>query len=112
MTTFAIPTSTELSDYTETIELDGATFTLRFRWNTRMEAWLVDIFDASGAVIVYGRRCTVDSLLVGQLHHLAETPLGEIVTFDTTHRHVDPKLNDFGDRVLLLYFEAAELEAA
>lgn len=105
-TTVVIPTSLDLSDYTESVELDGETYELRFRWNHRAECWFCDIADADGTVLVYGRRCVVGSRLIEQHKHLAGMMPGELTAFDTTRRSVDPALTDFGDRVILMYFDA------
>lgn len=110
MSVFTIPTSTTLQDYKLTADLDGVLYELRFRWNERLEAWLLDVYDATGVLLIAGRRCSADGALLAQHKHLA--PIGgELLVFDTTLRRVDPKIDDFGTRVLMLYVDAAELAA-
>lgn len=111
MSVLVIPTSATLTDYSERIELDGAIYTFRFRWNVRLASWFVDIFDANDVALVYGRRCVVNSRLTGQQKYKAGMMPGELTAFDTTNRRVDPALLDFGTRVLLFYFDAAEVFA-
>ena len=108
MAVFSIPVTSELFDYSERVELDGEVFELRFRFNNRLEAWFVDIFSASGDVLVYGRRLTVDTRLTGQYKHLDDLAQGELTPFDTENGRRDPSSDNLGDRVLLFYFESSE----
>lgn len=103
-------TSTELAYYEQRVELDGSTFVFRFRWNARFGYWSVDIFDSDEAPIALARKILINVDLVRQFHHLA-SPEGLIVAFDSLETDVKPGLIDLGDRVLLLYVEAAELAA-
>jgi len=115
MTVFVIPTSTTIPAYRQRVTLDGVTFNLRFRFNGRIGSWLVDFFKEDDTPIVYGRRCVIDWPMFRQHHHLEDSPEGQISVFDTTHRKIDPAIDDFGSRVLMLYFDAetiAELRAA
>lgn len=108
MSVRSIPLSQTLNDYTESVELDGVFYFLRFRWNVRAECWFLDIADSNQVVLRYGIRCIVDGRLIGQSKHIAGMLPGELIGFDTTHRSLDPALADFGTRVLLLYLEAVE----
>lgn len=112
MPVVSIPASQELFDYTERVELDGEKYELRFRWNERADSWFVDILDATGTAVIYGRRVSVGSRLTGQHKHKEDLPPGEFLPFDTTQRELDPVVNDLGTRVLLLYFEEAEFADA
>lgn len=109
MAVLVVPASQDLFDYTERVELDGEKYELRFRWNERAESWFVDIFDAVGTAILYGRRVVVDSRLTGQHKHVDGVMPGEFTAFDTTARREDAGLNELGDRVLLLYFDSTEV---
>ena len=112
MTVSVLHTSQTLPDFLERVFLDGVTFQLRFRWNSRLEDWFLDILTEAGSPIVYGRRCVIGWILLRQSRHLDAIPAGEILAFDTTLRDVAPGLTDFGTRVLALYLDASELEAA
>jgi hypothetical protein len=103
-----IPLSQTLTDYTERIDLDGVVYEFRFRWNPRAEAWFVDISDADGEPLVFGRKVTVDTLLTQQHKHVDGIAQGQLTAFDTTNRRIDPEQEDFGTRVLLLYFDITE----
>lgn len=110
MGVFVVPTSITNPAYSERLTLDGVTFSLRFRFNTRVGCWLVDISDENGEMIVSGRRLVCDWPILRQHGHLA-VPAGQIMAFDTTERKIDPVIDDLGDRVLALYFDAEEIAA-
>lgn len=94
-----------LYDYEERVIVEGTQYLFRFRWNTAAQSWYLDLSDADGVLILAGRRCLADVRLLEQFGHLAVPP-GVLLAFDTTTKQVDPQLNDFGTRVLLLYDEA------
>ncbi len=106
-----IPTSQTLPSYRERVQLDGVTFQLRFRWNTRLQSWFFDVEDEDGNVLVYARRAVIDWLPLRQSRHVEGIPAGSIMAFDTTLRDVRPLLDDFGSRVLLLYLDEAGRDA-
>jgi hypothetical protein len=97
-------------DFTETVDLDGASYLLHFYYNTRMSTWFMDVSDASGNVIVQGRSLVLGSFLldpvVGQ-----NGPPGEMFLIDTANRNQDADYDDLGSRVLLLYAQEADINA-
>ena len=112
MTTRRIEVETNRPRFTERVSLDGVTYRLTFRWNDRAPAWLVDIASEDGTMVVSGRRLAVNNLLTRQFRHLPALPPGHMMAFDTTLRASDPGLTDLGTRVIMLYAEAADVEAA
>lgn len=105
-----LQTSTTLPYYEQRVDLDGTVFIVRYRWNSRRSYWSVDIFDADENPIVLARKLEIDTDLVRQSHHLA-CPEGVLTAFDTTVAKVPPGINELGDRVILLYVEAADIAA-
>lgn len=106
MALLEMPLVSGLYDYTERVIVEGVQYLFRFRWNTAAGSWYLDLSDADGNLIVAGRRCLADVRLLEQFGHLAIPP-GVLLAFDTTTKQVDPTLDDFGARVLLLYDEAS-----
>ena len=98
--------------FAERVSLDGVTYRLTFRWNDRASAWILDIASEDGTMIISGRRLAVNNLLTRQFRHLPACPPGHVMPFDTTLRATDPGLTDLGTRVIMLYAEAADVEAA
>jgi hypothetical protein len=105
-----LQTSTELAYYSQTVELDGSTFLLVFRWNARREYWSVDIFDVDGNPIALARKILVDVDLVKQRHH-AGAPAGVLFAWESKDQKEKPGVDELGSRVLLLYLEESELAA-
>ena len=42
-----------------TVNLSGVNYTLRFRWNTRSEAFYMDVLDEDGDILAAGRKVIV-----------------------------------------------------
>ena len=109
-----VPTSTELSSYTQRTEMDGTDYVLRFQFSQRLGRWYVSIFDQDDVPIAQGlgirSNFEVARFLPDEIH-----PPGQLLVLDTVaatdQEAVDPGLRDLGDRVLLAYFEEAELLA-
>lgn len=102
------PQTPPLPAFDVTALLDGVTYALHFQWNATDAGWRVRILDEPGQVVLMGDARTVlnwplyESLLV-------RYPAGGLVFFDTSGQEIEPGLADLGDRVILLYFLAAEL---
>lgn len=111
MSVLQIPLETGLSAYTVRVPLDETMFRLTFRWNERALCWFMDVHADSGEAVVTGLRVVVGLTLLRQHRYRQNAPKGNLVAFDTTNRAIDPGLNDFGTRVVLLYIDAEELEA-
>lgn len=110
-----IPTKDERSDaiaWEQRVTLEGATYRLAFHYNAQLDAYFLDLATEDGTAIVSGRRIVVDTPLLAEFHHLTSCPPGELIAFDKTLRQVDPGLDELGERVVLLYYEAAEVSAA
>lgn len=101
-----VPTQPNTPRFSERVSLDGTTFLLRFRWNTRLSAWFMDVFDDAELPIVYARRIVIDWPLLRQTRYRDDGPAGEVLAYDTTNRDVRPLLDDLGVRVLLGYLDA------
>jgi hypothetical protein len=105
-----IPLRTDLLYYNLQIPLEGVTYTLQFRWNERAQGWYMDILDEAGITMyVAGTRIVVDYYMLAFV--TGRQPGGVFVAVDTSGGGVDPGLTDLGDRVKLLYYTLAELQA-
>lgn len=106
MATVIIPTSTTETSYTLTVELDGIDYGMRLHWSEREEAWYLDLYTASDALLIGALRVVADWPL---LMHVpaSKRPPGELLAVDTTGSGVDPGVSELGERVVLAYVEAA-----
>jgi hypothetical protein len=103
-----IPLRSDLPYFDLEVELDGVTYGLELRWNTRAEGWFLTIFNPeTEEVIRAGIRVVCDFPL--RSYEADRLPPGALVAVDTSGEATDPGYGDLGDRVQLLYFTAAEL---
>lgn len=103
-----IPTQATPS-YSMRVRLDGAYYTLRFRWNVRAVVWILDVLDAAGAAIALGIAVRSGVPLNNSANGAG--PPGMLWAQDTSGTGADPGFDELGGRVVLIYVEATELEA-
>lgn len=88
--------------------LDGATYTLQFRWNVRAASWYLDVLDEQAQVVfIAGLRLCADWPLAA--YNTGRSPPGAILLMDSAGLHADPDIASLGVRHVLLYYSAAEL---
>jgi hypothetical protein len=93
------------------VVLDGSTFTLEFRWNTREQAWYLNVSDEAGVLIRGSVKVVVNWPLAARVVNPKKWP-GRLVAQDTTGLQTNPGIADLGDRVALIYFEVADFANA
>lgn len=98
----------DLTDYELQSQLDGITFTFRLYWNTREEAWYLDVQAEDGTPILSSMKVVVMSPL-GRRSTDSRRPAGLLLAYDTSGLQKDPGKTDLGDRVIVTYFPTAEL---
>lgn len=100
--------STTVPHFDFQVQLDGVTYTLEFRWNTRQSGWFMSIQEEDETPIMSGIRVVVD-LPLGKRSRDERMPSGALIALDTQDQHKDPDYDELGPRVVLLYFTADEL---
>lgn len=108
MATLEIPVRNDLPAYQFTLELDGLVYSFTFTFNDRMGKWIMDIGDEQGDPIVQGLPVFADWPLLDRFKD-TRLPPGLLIFVDTTGNKVDPTREDFGDRVVGMYIEEADL---
>ena len=103
-----IPTSQTLASYVQKTSLDGQTYTLEFRWNAREEFWYMNLLTADEDPIAMGIKLVSDWSLLRRVTDPRKPP-GALMAIDTTTSGVDAGFDELGTRVMLLYFDEAEL---
>lgn len=90
------------------VVLDEVTYTLEFRWNERLGAWFMSMFDAQGTTpLMVGKRLVVN-FIIGKYD--TGRPIGGMfIAYDTSGAGLDPAFEDLGSRVQLIYATAADL---
>ncbi len=101
--------------YENEFTLDDESFRIQARYNARIDSWMLSLFDGDGNAIAVGRRVTVGNFLFPWLTG-RNRPGGQLMAIDSEDRSdtggTDPGRYDLGERVVILYLDAAEMEAA
>lgn len=102
-----IPLSTDQL-FSQVTTLSGTDYIFTFAWNEREDAWYMDLADQDGVAIQLSRKVTVDFPLITRCKD-PRRPLGMLIAVDSSGAGLDPTLEDFGQRVQLVYFEPEEV---
>lgn len=102
MNTVIIPARNDVPWYNFKISLSGAIFFLKFRFNTRMNRWIMDIIDPSGEDVLVGIPLLIERNLYGQ-YVIASLPIGTSFCMDRTNQDIQPTLLSFGTSHSLVY---------
>lgn len=98
-----IPVNTALPSYTQTTDLDGERWRLRFRYRSRLQCWFLDIFDRNGNPVLMGR-----ALVAGG--QIAFSRLDAPQGFITIGQEAIAQ-EDLGIKLRILYYSAEEIAA-
>ena len=103
-----IPLRNDQAAFRITVQLDGVTYRLRFSWNGRVAAWMIDLLTSADVPIVTGVQLVGDWDLFGRFIGDA-LPKGRLVLVDTSGKGAAPGRYELWDRVKLVYVPAEEL---
>lgn len=107
-----VPTDDTLSYYQEEIDLDAVTFRLVFKYNSRDQAWYMDVLDASGNMLRAGIRL-VDSWPLLRTWTTTGRPGGELYCLPSgASVNRPPALYELGDIFDFVYAEAGTITGA
>lgn len=106
MATREIPVRADLKAYRMTVDMDQESFDLTFFYNLRSGHWAVTI-EKAGVVLLHRVKLVNTPDLLYQVRHIEALPAGTIIVQDVEGQDQDPDGSNFGDRVVLLYQEAA-----
>jgi hypothetical protein len=107
VTVFPVPTQQNLPWYITRISLSGTVYTLRFRYNSRMQRWILDIADASNNDLINGLPILINQNVNGQ-YVITGLPPGFFFAIDTTQQDMQPTLNSFGTINSLFYSDPTQ----
>lgn len=102
METVIIPTRGDIANYDQSIELDGTVFILKFRYNSRDEAWYLSVHDVDNVPIRSGLKLIPNLALLRQLVTEGR-PIGELIVVDSRAIPLPPSLAELGSKVQLAY---------
>ncbi len=104
MNFLTIPARNDVPWYRFTIALSGVVYTLRFRFNVRMQRWILDIADSSNKNIIVGLPVLVSRNLFGRFV-IDGLPPGSMFVDDLTNKDSQPGRFSFGLEHVLVYAE-------
>lgn len=90
-----LPARNDLPWYRFKITLGTVIYTLRFRYNTRNQRWILDVMDASGNDIVIGLPVIIGRDLAGQ-YVMSGIPVGAFFSTDDSKNNSQPTRFSFG----------------
>jgi hypothetical protein len=105
MATLVLPARHDVPFFDFEVDLEGRTYTFTFRWNERAGAWFFTLRNATGTILVAGRKVVLGARLMGRSRDAALPP-GALFAIDTAGTDVDPGRDDLGSRVLVVYSES------
>jgi hypothetical protein len=97
--------------FTQTTDLDGTTYSLRFRWSERGGCWHLDMRTLDGVPVLLSARLVTHWPLLRRVRNAVRPP-GELFVQDLTGPGEEPTLEEFGSRFVLFYLDAEELGLA
>lgn len=103
-----VPLRSDFLCYEFLPELDGVTYTLRVRWNSREAAWYMNVSTETGEIILADIKLML-GLPLGFRSIDPRMPPGGLFLLDTSGKTREAGETDLGDRVKLFYLEEAEL---
>lgn len=109
MAILEIPVLEDNVRWVQETTLDGVRFLLHFIFNEREQSWYVSLHDVDDVPIASGARIVVNWFLFLRKVEEAKAPAGRMFVSDSTGSGVDPGRNELGERVKLIYIEAADV---
>lgn len=105
MAQLEIPVRSDFKAYSFQIDLEGTVYTLRFRFNQRMERWIMDIATAADEDILNGIVVLTGVPLTDK--YVYETlPPGRFIAIDQSGEGRNAGADDLGNDVRLIYEES------
>lgn len=105
MAVIEIPVRSDFKAYTIQVDLEGVTYTLNFRFNTRLQNWVMDIADAAGTDLLNGVVLLTNVALTSYVVKDGLPP-GKFICIDESGANRDAGIEDLGNDVKLLYEES------
>lgn len=106
MSSVRIPVNFGVPKFRAVYELDGVTYGFLFRINRRDGSWRVTI-DRDRTVLLHNVKIVLYSDLLAISKHDPRVPQGTLRAVDLDGVDTEPTEDNFGDRVILVYDEAA-----
>lgn len=90
------------------IDLTGVEFRIVLRWDDRIEAWFIDLFDANDIQLARSKRLVGNYFLFDNQTD-RRFPAGRLALIEQSETGKSAEFEDLGKRMLLQYFEPDEV---
>lgn len=104
MSFLSIPLFDDTANYTIRIQLDQIVYTLGFRFNTRLNTWVLRVADEFDVTILAGIPLLPGPALLDQFLSYAVPP-GGLILFNTENNNIPPTQDTFSNIFDLIYNE-------
>lgn len=104
-TLYTVPLRTDLPWYYFKITLSGVIYTLRFRYNTRSQRWIMDLADSQDNDIVCSIPILIGVNLLENFASFTGIPNGLFFVLDQTGKNTQPTRLSFGTTHTLYYLD-------
>ena len=101
-----LPLRNDVPAFSFQTDLDGTTFSFKFRYNSRTDRWAFDIATANDEPIISGVLVVTGTFLLERFSD-ARLPQGDMFVLNKEDENVSPGRNDLQKNVFILYDEAA-----
>lgn len=98
----------EPAQWREQIELEGITYTLRFKWNAMNQFWSMDVLNGNDDPIVFGVKIVTNWNLLEQ-YSMDDKPKGDIVCQNIVGGMQKIDRDDMSTIAQLIYYAEGEL---
>ena len=110
MALLQIPITNEDPNYRFQLELEERLYFFEFRYNTRMERWIMDLEDENKITLVAGIPVLINQNLLGQYTD-DRLPPGIFIALDESGEDKQPERQSFGNDIKLTYTTSDEVAA-
>lgn len=105
-----LPLVPSVAAYRVGTQLDGDQFILDVRWNSRADAWFLDILSEAEEPIRMGIKIVLGTLL-GRRCVDPRFPNGLLIASDLSNAGREATFDDMGVRVVVFFYPATEVAA-
>lgn len=106
MAIIQLPLRSDVPAFTFQTDLDGTTYSFKFRYNSRTDRWAFDILTANNEPIVSGVLVVTGTLLLERFSG-ARLPQGDLFVLNKEDENASPGRDDLQKNVFILYDEVA-----
>lgn len=103
---FEIPLRSDVYSYTQKVTISNVVYTLRLKYNLRMDRWVLDLATDDGTDILIGLPLLPGPPITYRfIDRKANVPEGQFLIVDETEADRTPTKDTLGEDIKLIYVE-------